>query len=222
MAAASEDGAEVETSTNLIFDLMYVRYFKQLLDVAIALSVLILLSPVIVLVAAVLYIQNSGAVFFLQERPGYNEMPFHIIKFKTMTDERDSDGNLLPDNQRITKFGGLIRKLSLDELPQLFNVIKGDMSMIGPRPLLFKYIPLYSERQRRRHEVKPGITGWAQVNGRNSISWEKKFEHDLYYVENLSLLLDLKIFLLTILKILKRDGVNQSDSRPMQPFDGTN
>ena len=222
MAAASEDGAEVETSTNLIFDLMYVRYFKQLLDVAIALSVLILLSPVIVLVAAVLYIQNSGAVFFLQERPGYNEMPFHIIKFKTMTDERDSDGNLLPDNQRITKFGGLIRKLSLDELPQLFNVIKGDMSMIGPRPLLFKYIPLYSERQRRRHEVKPGITGWAQVNGRNSISWEKKFEHDLYYVENLSLLLDLKIFFLTILKILKRDGVNQSDSRPMQPFDGTN
>jgi len=222
MAAACADWAEVETSTNPKFGLMYVRYFKQLLDVAIALSVLIILSPVIIAVAVALYIQNSGAVFFLQVRPGYKEIPFQIIKFKTMTDKRDSDGNLLPDNQRITKIGGWIRKLSLDELPQLFNVLKGDMSLIGPRPLLFKYIPLYSERQRRRHEVKPGITGWAQVNGRNSISWEKKFELDLHYVENLSFLLDLKIFFLTILKILKRDGVNQSDARPMQPFDGTN
>jgi lipopolysaccharide/colanic/teichoic acid biosynthesis glycosyltransferase len=151
-----------------------------------------------------------------------NQRPFHIIKFKTMNDKRDVNGNLLPDNERITFLGKWIRKLSIDELPQLINVLKGDMSMIGPRPLLFKYIPLYSEFQNRRHEVRPGITGWAQVNGRNSISWTRKFELDVEYVDNISFLLDLKIFWLTILKILKTEGVNQSESRPMMPFDGKN
>jgi lipopolysaccharide/colanic/teichoic acid biosynthesis glycosyltransferase len=201
---------------------IYSRFFKRFFDIIFSILILVVASPLLVISSIVLYLQNSGNVFFYQQRPGYLERPFNIMKFKTMTDERDSKGELLPDNQRITKIGGVIRKLSLDELPQLFNVIKGDMSLIGPRPLLFKYIPLYKEWQKRRHEVKPGITGWAQVNGRNSISWEKKFELDLYYVENVSLLLDLKVFLLTIIKILKREGVNQSDTRPMQPFDGTN
>lgn len=201
---------------------IYEAFLKRIFDLVASVLILILASPLMILSAIVLYIQNSGNFLFYQERPGYKEKPFKIMKFKTMTDERDSNGDLLPDVKRITRIGGWIRKLSLDELPQLFNVIKGDMSLIGPRPLLFKYIPLYSERQRRRHEVKPGITGWAQVNGRNSISWERKFELDIYYVENVSLQLDLKIFWLTILKIMKREGVNQSDARPMQPFDGTN
>ncbi len=201
---------------------IYETFFKRLFDLVASTLLLILASPLMILSAIVLYIQNSGKILFYQQRPGYKEKPFNIMKFKTMTDERDGEGSLLPDVDRITKIGGWIRKLSFDELPQLFNVLKGDMSLIGPRPLLFKYIPLYSERQRRRHEVKPGITGWAQVNGRNSISWERKFELDIYYVENVSLQLDLKIFWLTILKIMKREGVNQSDARPMQPFDGTN
>lgn len=174
------------------------------------------------MVALLLALQNKGSIFFYQRRPGYGEAPFYIIKFKTMTDAKDEEGNLLPDNERITAFGGLVRKLSIDELPQLINVLKGDMSMIGPRPLLFRYVPLYSEEQRRRHDVKPGITGWAQVNGRNAISWTKKFELDLYYVEHLSPTLDFKIFWLTILKIFKREGVNQSESRTMPPFDGKN
>ena len=150
------------------------------------------------------------------------EKSFHIIKFKTMTDERGKDGNLLPDKDRITSLGQWVRKLSLDELPQLINVLKGDMSMIGPRPLLFKYIPLYTDEQRRRHNVRPGITGWAQVNGRNAISWTKKFELDQYYVEHVSAALDFKIFWLTILKIFKREGINQSEEKTMAPFDGTN
>ncbi|NBC65808.1 MAG: lipid carrier--UDP-N-acetylgalactosaminyltransferase [Bacteroidetes bacterium] len=201
---------------------MYAGFFKRIVDFIIACVVLILTSPIFLLVSLILFIQNRGALFFYQERPGYQEQPFHIIKFKTMTDERDQDGNLLPDVERITAAGQFIRKYSLDELPQLLNVLKGDMSLIGPRPLLFKYIPLYSYEQRRRHEVRPGITGWAQVNGRNSISWTRKFELDIYYVENVSFALDFKIFWLTILKILKREGVNQSDARPMQPFDGSN
>jgi undecaprenyl phosphate N,N'-diacetylbacillosamine 1-phosphate transferase len=149
-------------------------------------------------------------------------MPFNIIKFKTMTDEVDVYGNLLPDNMRITSLGMWVRKFSLDELPQLYNVLKGDMSLIGPRPLLFKYLPLYSSEQNRRHEVRPGITGWAQVNGRNSISWTRKFELDVEYVDKMNMLLDFKIFFLTILKILNRDGINQSNDRPMQPFNGKN
>jgi lipopolysaccharide/colanic/teichoic acid biosynthesis glycosyltransferase len=166
--------------------------------------------------------QNRGKAFFFQERPGRNKMPFKIIKFKTMTDDLDAHGNLLPDNMRITSLGMWVRKLSLDELPQLYNVLKGDMSLIGPRPLLFKYIPLYTSEQNRRHEVRPGITGWAQVNGRNSISWTRKFELDVEYVDRMNLSLDIKIFYLTILKILRRDGINQSDDRPMQPFNGKN
>ena len=190
--------------------------------ILIAATVLLLTSPILFIVALLLFVQNRGIVFFNQERPGYREKPFSIIKFKTMTDETDEEGNLLPDVQRITSVGQFVRKYSLDELPQLINVLKGDMSLVGPRPLLFKYIPLYSKDQRRRHNVRPGITGWAQINGRNSISWKKKFELDIYYVENISFSLDFKIFWLTILKIIQREGVNQSDTRPMQPFDGTN
>jgi len=201
---------------------MYEGFFKQILDFVIAATVLLLTSPILFIVALLLFVQNRGIVFFNQERPGYREKPFSIIKFKTMTDDTDEEGNLLPDVQRITSVGQFVRKYSLDELPQLINVLKGDMSLVGPRPLLFKYIPLYSKDQRRRHNVRPGITGWAQVNGRNSISWKKKFELDIYYVENISFSLDFKIFWLTILKIIQREGVNQSDTRPMQPFDGTN
>lgn len=201
---------------------MYVGFIKRILDFVIAATVLLFTSPIFFIVALLLFIQNRGSVFFYQERPGYREKPFNIIKFKTMTDETDKDGNLLSDVERITQIGQFVRKYSLDELPQLINVLKGDMSLIGPRPLLFKYIPIYSKEQRRRHNVRPGITGWAQVNGRNSISWKKKFELDIYYVNHISFSLDFKIFWLTILKIIQREGVNQSDARPMQPFDGTN
>lgn len=193
---------------------------KRLFDVVVSAGLLIAALPLFLIITIMLLVQNRGDVFFFQIRPGLGEKPFHIIKFKTMTDRRDKDGNLLPDTKRVTAVGKWIRTLSLDELPQLFNVLKGDMSLIGPRPLLFKYQHLYSDKQRRRHEVKPGITGWAQVNGRNSISWEKKFELDLYYVENHNFTLDIKIIWLTIIKILKREGINQSDARPMQPFKG--
>ena len=201
--------------------LIYSAFGKRILDIMISGLVLILTLPILLIAFILLWVENSGSVFFIQERPGLYERSFRIMKFKTMNDERGPDDNLLPDVQRITKVGGWLRKLSLDELPQLWNVLKGDMSLIGPRPLLFKYIPLYSERQRRRHEVKPGITGWAQVNGRNAISWEKKFELDLYYIEHISFGLDMKIVWLTIIKIIKREGVNQSELRPMQPFKGT-
>ncbi|WP_294819420.1 sugar transferase [uncultured Flavobacterium sp.] len=201
---------------------MYKSFFKRVFDLVAAILGFVVLFPVFAIVWVILFIQNNGKVFFYQVRPGYNQKAFSIIKFKTMTDKKDSEGNLLPDTDRITKAGGIIRKLSLDELPQLINVIKGDMSLVGPRPLLFKYIPLYSEVQLKRHDVKPGITGWAQVNGRNSIAWTKKFELDVYYVENVSLLLDIKILLLTVKKVLIREGVNNSDARPMYPFDGTN
>lgn len=202
--------------------MIYKRYIKRLVDFVGALVILVIIAPVYLGISLVLLIQNRGKAFYYQDRIGYGEQVIEIIKFKTMTDEKDREGNLLPDVDRITRFGEWIRNLSLDELPQLMNVIKGDMSLIGPRPLLPKYLPLYSERQHRRHDVKPGITGWAQVNGRNSISWTQKFEHDLYYVEHQSFRLDLKIIGLTILKVLQREGVNQSDVRPMQPFDGTN
>jgi lipopolysaccharide/colanic/teichoic acid biosynthesis glycosyltransferase len=201
---------------------MYSRFFKRFLDVFISIVVLVLVSPILLVVALVLCYQNKSEVFFFQERPGLHQQAFHIIKFKTMTDEKDADGKLLPDNKRLTAAGKLIRKLSIDELPQLINVLKGDMSLIGPRPLLFKYIPLYSEDQLRRHGMRPGITGWAQVNGRNSISWTHKFEYDVYYVDHVSLFLDLKILWMTFLKVIQTDGVNQSDDRPMNPFNGTN
>lgn len=201
---------------------MYKSFFKRLLDVLLAIIALAVLSPLVILTVLVLYTQNNGKVFFFQERPGMNQKLFKIIKFKTMTDERDVHGQLLPDVERITMSGGLVRKLSIDELPQLINVLKGDMSLVGPRPLLFKYIPLYSKKQLRRHAVRPGITGWAQVNGRNSISWAKKFELDVEYIDKLSLLLDLNIILLTVKKVLVREGINQSDARPMLPFNGHN
>jgi len=188
----------------------------------ISVFLLLLTLPVTIFITLILIIQNKGQAFFYQQRPGLDEKTFNLIKFKTMTDQKDIKGDLLPDNERITPVGGWIRKLSLDELPQLLNVLKGDMSLIGPRPLLSKYIPLYSAEQRKRHDVKPGITGWAQVNGRNAIPWKQKFELDLYYVQNISFTLDLKIIWLTIIKILKREGIDQSDARPMQPFDGTN
>lgn len=201
---------------------MYKNFFKRILDLVVSLIGLIISFPFIIIVYIILYRQNRGKVFFFQERPGLDQKGFHIIKFKTMSDAKDGTGKLLPDNQRITKVGKIIRKLSIDELPQLLNVLKGDMSLVGPRPLLFKYMPLYSEEQLRRHEVKPGITGWAQVNGRNSISWTKKFELDIFYVNQLSFLLDIKILWLTFIKVIKKEGVNQNDDRPMQPFEGDN
>ena len=201
---------------------MYRKVLKPIIDGLAALVLLLALSPIFMLVFFVLFIQNSGKPFFFQERPGFKHRAFKIIKFKTMNDKKDANGKLLPDVERITAVGKFVRKSSLDELPQLINVLKGDMSIVGPRPLLFKYIPLYSEEQDRRHDVKPGITGWAQVNGRNSISWTEKFKFDIDYVDNLSFSLDLKILWLTIEKVLKSEGVNQSEARPMQPFNGNN
>ena len=201
---------------------MYKKVFKRVIDLIVAFLALLILAPLIGLVTLLLYSQNKGKPFFFQERPGQFKKPFYIIKFKTMTDEKDAEGNLLPDNLRITKFGGWVRKLSIDELPQLINVLKGEMSLVGPRPLLFKYMPLYTAEQLRRHEVRPGITGWAQVNGRNSISWTQKFSLDVEYVDKVSFLMDCKILLLTVKKVLIREGINQSAECPTQPFNGTN
>lgn len=201
---------------------MYKNVLKRIIDLLLSILALALLFPLILFTSIILYFQNNGKPFFFQERPGLHQKPFHIIKFKTMTDERDMHGQLLADVERITKFGGLVRKLSIDELPQLINVLKGDMSLVGPRPLLFKYIPLYSKEQLRRHEVRPGITGWAQVNGRNSISWTQKFALDIEYVDQVSFFMDMKIILLTIKKVVVREGINQSANRPMQPFNGNN
>lgn len=201
---------------------MYRQFVKRPLDFVVALMVLILTSPLTFVTWILLTIQNGGSAFFVQQRPGRNREPFNIIKFKTMNDRRDAAGVLLPDNERLTALGRVVRKLSIDELPQLINVLRGEMSLIGPRPLLFKYIPLYSPEQDRRHEVRPGITGWAQVNGRNAISWTRKFELDVFYVDHVSFLLDVKIFWLTLVKVLRREGINQSEARPMQPFNGTN
>lgn len=201
---------------------MYRTFFKRLLDFVVALLVLLLTSPLFLATLFILLFQNQGKPFFFQRRPGKNHHPFHIVKFKTMNDKKDAQGKLLPDHQRMTAAGRWVRKLSLDELPQLINVLKGDMSLIGPRPLLFKYLPLYSAEQDRRHEVRPGITGWAQVNGRNAISWTRKFALDVEYVDNLNFAMDFKIFWLTILKILQRDGINQTAARPMEAFNGEN
>ena len=201
---------------------MYRSFIKGFLDFLVSFTLLICLLPVLLCITLVLLIQNKGKAFFIQTRPGQNERKIKIIKFKSMTDESDANGNLLPDNERITKFGAFLRNTSLDELPQLINVLKGEMSLIGPRPLLFKYIPLFTEEQKKRHLVRPGITGWAQVNGRNRISWTRKFELDVYYVNNMSFFFDLKIAWLTVLKVLKREGVNQDDNRPMEPFNGKN
>lgn len=181
---------------------------------------LVLSLPLFVPFTVLLALANDGYPFFFQKRPGKNNKIFKVIKFKTMNDKKDGRGKLLPDDQRLTKIGKFVRSTSLDEIPQLINVIKGDMSLIGPWPLLVKYLPLYSDRQSRRHEVRPGKTGWAQVNGRNAISWEQKFEYDVYYVDNLSFLLDLKILFLTIKKVLKREGISGQDTATMKPFQG--
>lgn len=202
---------------------MYKNYFKRFLDFTVAMILLLLIWPFLLIVTIGLHFANKGAgAFFIQERPGKDEKIFKIFKFKTMTDQRDAQGNLLPDCDRLTKVGKFIRSTSIDELPQLLNVLKGDMSIIGPRPLLVQYLPLYSKEQARRHEVRPGITGWAQCNGRNGISWQKKFELDVWYVDNCSLLLDLKIILFTIKKVLSREGININESAMMDAFKGNN
>ena len=203
---------------------MYKHFLKRLIDFLLVLCVLLVIWPVLLLIAVWLHFANKGAgAFFLQERPGLHGRIFKVIKFKTMTDERDAEGNLLPNEQRITKVGAFIRKTSIDELPQLFNVLKGDMALIGPRPLRVDYLPLYSPVQARRHEVRPGITGWAQVNGRNAISWTKKFELDVWYVDHLSFSLDLKIVYLTVLKVLKRADINSSAEKiGIEKFNGHN
>lgn len=202
---------------------MYKHFFKRLIDFTLVLCVLLVIWPILLIVALWLHFANKGAgVFFTQDRPGKDAKIFKAIKFKTMTDERDADGNLLPDAQRLTKIGRLFRSLSIDELPQLFNVLKGDMALVGPRPLLPKYLPLYSKEQFRRHEVRPGITGWAQVNGRNNISWTKKFELDVWYVDHLSMWLDIRILFLTVKKVFMREDISFGGEATTHPFDGTN
>ncbi len=199
------------------------NYVKRPIGFLGALVALMLLSPVFIATIILLHFSNKGAgVFFTQGRPGKNEKIFKALKFKTMTDERDVEGNLLPDAERLTKVGKFIRSTSIDELPQLINILKGDMAFIGPRPLLVQYLPLYSQEQHRRHEVTPGMSGWAQVNGRNTISWQKKFEYDVYYVDHISLMMDVKVFFTTIKNVLLRKDINSATSATMEPFNGNN
>jgi len=199
----------------------YRRYFKRPLDFVLSLGAIIILSPILLLIALLVRIKLGSPVIFKQQRPGMNEKIFTLYKFRTMTDERDEKGELLPDEMRLTNFGKFLRASSLDELPELFNILKGDMSIVGPRPLLIEYLPLYNAYQRRRHDVRPGLTGWAQVNGRNAISWEEKFNYDVEYVDNLNFFLDVKIIFLTIMKVLKREGINQEGRATMEPFRGS-
>lgn len=202
---------------------MYKHCLKRILDFSIALVAILCLSPLLIVVTICLYLANKGAgAFFTQERPGKGEKIFRVVKFKSMTDERDENGNLLPDEKRLTAIGKLIRKTSIDELPQLFNVLKGDMALIGPRPLLVKYLPLYSAEQHRRHEVRPGITGWAQVNGRNAITHTKKFEYDVWYVDHLTFALDLKIIFMTIHNVLHRKDISHEGVATAEAFNGHN
>lgn len=202
---------------------MYKKFFKRWLDFAIVLCVLLVIWPLLAVIAVWLHFANKGAgAFFTQERPGKDGKIFKVIKFKSMTDERDEDGQLLPDAERLTAVGRFIRSTSLDELPQLLNVLKGDMALIGPRPLLPQYLPLYSKEQTRRHEVRPGITGWAQVHGRNAISWTEKFKLDVWYVDHVSLRVDLEVVFLTIKKVLKREGISQEGQATMEMFNGNN
>lgn len=202
---------------------MYKSFVKRILSFIIALVALICIGWLIIIVAIWLHFANKGAgAFFIQERPGKDAKIFKVIKFKTMTDERDEEGNLLPDAQRLTMVGKIVRSLSIDELPQLINILKGDMSFIGPRPLLVKYLPLYSSEQMRRHEVRPGISGWAQVNGRNTITFTKQFEYDVYYVDHLTFWIDVKIFFMTILKVLKREGISEEGQATRESFNGKN
>lgn len=202
---------------------MYKHFFKRLIDFILVLCVLLVIWPILLIITAWLHFANKGAgAFFTQDRPGKNGKIFKVIKYKTMTDERDAEGNLLSDADRLTKVGRFVRSTSIDELPQLINVLKGDMALIGPRPLLPQYLPLYSPEQARRHEVRPGITGWAQIHGRNAISWTKKFEYDVWYVDHCSFLLDLKIVFLTIKKVFIREGISQEGQATMEFFNGHN
>ena len=197
---------------------MYSHFFKRIFDFIISLAGIVFLFPILLLISILLLIANSGSPFFVQPRPGKKGRIFKIIKFKTMNERRDREGNLLPDSERLTRIGKFIRKTSLDELPQLFNVLYGNMSLIGPRPLMTEYLPLYSFKQNRRHEVKPGITGWAQINGRNAISWNKKFEYDVWYVDNISINLDFKILFLTFKKVFAINEISAEGHATMPPF----
>ncbi|AKD01944.1 sugar transferase [Pontibacter korlensis] len=199
---------------------LYRNFLKRIIDFILSLTAFIVLLPVFLVVTALLYFANQGKPFFLQSRPGKDGKIFRVIKYKTMNDQKDAQGNLMPDEVRLTPVGRFVRKTSLDEIPQLLNVIKGDMSLIGPRPLLVEYLPLYNEVQRRRHEVRPGITGWAQVNGRNAISWSEKFRYDVWYVDNMSLWLDLKIIFMTVFKIFKSEGISAEGVATMPRFQG--
>ncbi len=202
---------------------MYKHIFKRIIDFTIVFIALLIIWPILLIITIWLHFANKGAgAFFTQERPGKDGKIFKVIKYKTMTDERDENGNLLPDAQRLTKVGKFVRSTSIDELPQLINVLKGDMALIGPRPLLVKYLPLYSKEQARRHEVRPGITGWAQCNGRNAISWTKKFELDVWYVDHCTLWTDIKIIWITIMKVLKRADISQEGQATMEAFNGNN
>jgi len=202
---------------------MYKHFFKRFFDFWISLIVLIVISPILLIVTIWLHFANKGAgALFFQERPGKDGKIFKVIKFKTMTDERDAEGNLLPDEVRLTKVGRFVRSTSIDELPQLINVLKGDMALIGPRPLLVQYLPLYSPEQMRRHEVRPGISGWAQCHGRNAIKWTQKFEYDVWYVDHLTMVTDMKVIVLTLLEVLQRNGINEEGSATIEPFNGNN
>ena len=202
---------------------MYKRFLKRWLDFAIVLCVLLVIWPILAVIAVWLHFANKGAgAFFTQERPGKDGKIFKVIKFKSMTDERDGEGRLLPDAERLTKVGRFVRSTSLDELPQLLNVLKGDMALVGPRPLLPEYLPLYSKEQARRHEVRPGITGWAQTHGRNAISWTEKFQLDVWYVDHVSFAVDLKVVFLTVKKVFEREGISQEGQATMEKFDGSN
>ncbi|PFD42971.1 sugar transferase [Bacillus cereus] len=194
---------------------------KRLFDLFVSLSLLVFLLPLIIIVAVLVRIKLGSPIIFKQQRPGLHGVPFFLYKFRTMTDEKDSEGNVLPDDVRFTRFGGFLRKCSLDELPQLFNVIKGDLSLVGPRPLLMEYLELYTEEQAKRHNVRPGITGWAQVNGRNAISWEEKFDFDVWYAKKRTFWLDMKILLLTAKKVFKSEGINQVGHVTVEKFNGT-
>lgn len=216
--------SQFDTATNYVIDInMYAHFFKRFFDFWLSLIGLIIISPILLVITIWLHFANKGAgAFFFQERPGKDTKIFKVIKFKTMTDERDAEGNLLPDAERLTKVGKFVRSTSIDELPQLINVLKGDMALIGPRPLLPQYLPLYSPEQARRHEVRPGISGWAQCHGRNAISWTEKFKLDVWYVDHVSLLTDLKVIFITIKNVLMRKDINSATAATMEAFNGNN
>lgn len=199
----------------------YEKYIKRLLDIVLSALALVILSPVLLIVAVLVRVRLGSPVIFRQPRPGRDGKIFDLYKFRTMTDERDAEGNLLPDGDRLTAFGKWLRSTSLDELPELWCILKGDMSIVGPRPLLVKYLPLYNEEQRHRHDVRPGLTGWAQINGRNTLTWEEKFRYDIWYVRNVSFLTDLRIMFLTVLKVFRREGISSETAMTMEEFSGT-